>query len=297
MQLHFEFQFNVSEGIVPSDHNKKKHQVHEARSDCSWRKTRFTTADFLLEMIQRGKKLCPLFSVFGVENTIFRVDWLHSVDHGIGADLIGNVFEMVLGKLDGSTKEARCDQLNAEMVHYYEVNKVQDRLRGFTYNNIRPKMKDPPKLRGCNAATTRCLIPFASELANKYMDDAVPKEAAAKLAAHHLLMVYQSLSGDALYRHEVMEGSSIAFAQQYGALRDASIDPLWRVKPKLHLFLEMCSHPCRPNLFWTYRDEDFGGSLGHQSKMKGCWARTLAFSRHALDLFSIKNPEPRLTCL
>ena len=276
---------------------EKQLQCHEAAADAKWRSERYTTNEFLAAMIARDHKLCQLFSVAGVENTIFRQDWLHSVDQGVGADFLGNLFELIIAKLPGSDKEARCKALWGEMTTYYEVHKVQDRLKGFSYNNIRSSMKKPPKLRGCNAASCRSLILFGDLMAKKFLDDGDPIEAAAKDAAHHLLMVYQSLSSECTFRQEVMEESSTKFALQFASLRDVSEDPLWRCMPKLHLFIEMCSQDCKPNLFWTYRDEDFGGSIGHQSRMKGCWKRTLAYMKHALDLFALKNPEPRLVQL
>ena len=143
------------------------------------------------------------------------------------------------------------------------------------------------------ARTSFCLETWLQ----KILDDGVPQEAAAKHAAHHLLMVYQSLNGSVTFVTEVMEECSKAFALQYAALRNTSEDPSWRIKPKMHLFLEMCSLPCKPNLFWTRRDEDFGGSIGHQSKMRGAWRRTYAYMKHALDLFAMKNLEPRIVSL
>ena len=245
-------------------------------------------------MVERGHKICPLFAVFGVTNDIFRFDWLHSVDQGIGADFLGNLFEMVLPKLPGNNKPARCKSLWLEMESYYEKYDVKDRMKGFSYNNLRSSMDLAPKLHGGNAASCRALIQFGHLLAQEHLDSNVPLEAAAKDAAYHLFLVYQTLSATTVFRHEVMEESSRKFALLYGSLRDLSQDPLWRVKPKLHLFLEMCSEDCVPSLFWTYRDEDFGGSVGHQSKMRGSWCKTSAYMKHALDLFALKNQEPRM---
>ena len=251
----------------------------------------------MVELLSRGKKVCPLFGVAGVENYIFRVDWLHSVDQGVGSDFLGNLFELILTKLPGASKEARCKVLNKEMQAYYDVHRVEDRISEFTPKNIRSEASKPPKLRGCNAASCRSLILFGDLAAKKFLDDEVPEEAAAKHAAHHLLMVYQSLSGSSTFGTEVMQECSKGFALQYAALRDRCEDPNWRIKPKMHLFLEMCSQDCQPNLFWTYRDEDFGGSIGHQSKMKGAWKRAYAYMKHALDLFALKNQEPRMVSL
>ena len=245
-------------------------------------------------MLTKKRKISPLFSVTGVENTIFRVDWLHAVDQGVGADFLGNIFELFLTKLPGNSRSARCAELWQEVVKFYETHSVKDQMKQLLPSNIRESASKAPKLRGCNAASCRSLIPFASIMAQKLLSDAVPKEQAAKKAAHHLLMVLQSLSESALFRTEVMQHCSTSFALLFASLRDTSEDPDWRVKPKMHLFLELCLQECEPNLFWTYRDEDFGGSIGHQSKMRGSWKRASSYMKHALDLFACKNPEPRL---
>ena len=41
-------------------------------------------------MLAHGRKICPLLSVPGVKNTLFKVDWLHAVDAGVRADFLGN---------------------------------------------------------------------------------------------------------------------------------------------------------------------------------------------------------------
>ena len=104
--------------------------------------------------------MCPLFGVAGVENYIFRVDWLHSVDQGVGSDFLGNLFELILTKLPGASKEARCKVLNKEMQGYYDVHRVEDRISEFTPKNIRSEANEPPKSGGWNAAGCRSLVWF-----------------------------------------------------------------------------------------------------------------------------------------
>ena len=82
-----------------------------------------------------------------------------------------------------------------------------------------------------------------------------------------------SLSSDSVFAEDVLRGSSVKFAQQSVALE--SVDPgCWSLKPKLHLWLELCASGASPSLFWTYRDEDFRGTcaLGTQERR--------AFERH-----------------
>ena len=91
---------------------------------------------------------------------MFRMDWLHSVDQGVGADFLGNLFELILTKLPGTSKEARCKVLNKELQLYYGRHNIEDRLSEFTTKNIRSESSKPPKLRGCNAASCTNLILF-----------------------------------------------------------------------------------------------------------------------------------------
>jgi hypothetical protein len=247
----------------------------------------------MTESLRRCKKICPLLSIPGVTIDIFRDDWLHAVDQGIGADFIGNLFVLIMRKLPG-TKAQQAEALWKDILAWYDIHKILDRLKSFGWNNVQAEAKKPPKFRGCNAATTRALIPFADLVAQKYLSDDVPEEEAAKVAAHHLLMCYQSMSSEAIFPEEVLLDSSIAFALQFSTLDAITQDPFWRVMPKMHRFLELCSDSCMPNLFWTYRDEDFGGSVAHQSKMRGAWKKTSSYMRHALNLFALGNDEPRI---
>ncbi len=57
----------------------------------------------------------------------------------------------------------------------------------------------------------------------------------------------------------------------------------------MYLFLELCLGDCKPNLFWTYRDEDLGGSSGHQNKSRGSFKMAHAYMKNALNLLAMKN--------
>ena len=57
----------------------------------------------------------------------------------------------------------------------------------------------------------------------------------------------------------------------------------WRPMPKMHIFLELCSSGTEPQKFWNYRDEDFGGSVAKQSKMKEAECLRCTWSGHVQD--------------
>ena len=54
------------------------------------------------------------------------------------------------------------------------------------------------------------------------------------------------LSSDSVFAEDVLRGSSVKFAQQSVALE--SVDPgCWSLKPKLHLWLEVCASGASPS--------------------------------------------------
>ena len=96
-----------------------------------------------------------------METYLFRVDWLHSVDQGVGADLARNVFEVLLPKLPGGNKRERCSALNDKLQAFYERNGTLDKIKSLDVNSFkRASATQPAKLKGCSAATVRAIIPF-----------------------------------------------------------------------------------------------------------------------------------------
>ena len=271
-------------------------QVHEADDDAEWRSSRITTEDFLRRQMETGRRISQFFSVFGVFIYLFRVDWLHAVDLGVGADFAGNVFEALLPKLPGGNKEARCHVLNDKLQAFYDGRGTEDRLKVLTVKNFKRASKGQnAKLKG-SASQVRAAIPFVKELADELVDDSVPAEAAIKIAAKHLTHCYQALARSSeACRDEAFYSSSQGFVLQCQALHLAGDGVAFRSKPKTHMFLEMCSQPgVVPNSCWCYRDEDFGGPIARQSEMRGRWKNLTAYSGHAFDMFFMKNAVPRI---
>ena len=90
-----------------------------------------------------------------------------------------------------------------------------------------------------------------------------------------------------------MREHGIKFAIQYVALHDflnPDDDKAWRIKPKLHLWLHITSDNSVPRLTWTYRDEDFGGSVARMARRRGNLLRCSSTSSETLSRFKISNP-------
>ena len=180
-----------------------------------------------------------------------------------------------------------------EVQGFYKTYNVCDKLSNLVETMIRKDQSSPPKLRG-KAAEVRALVPFGEQLAGKYLSDANEVEAAAKAGIRHLHQCYQALSSDSAFGADVLQSEAIAFAWQYTALSKFHDGVLWRLKPKLHLFLELAAEHGRPALCWTYRDEDFGGSVSQAARRRGGPLTPKSFSANVLDRFRIKQPMPRI---
>ena len=231
-------------------------------------------------------------------NTLFKIDWLHCADKGISADYLGNLFEYIVQKkLPGRTISIRCNALGDLAFEWYEQNDTRDRLKNFqrkAWSNEK-KTTTPPSLKG-NAASTRSLVPFAVELASAYLSEDIPEESAMLSAGRHLNNCYKALSStNKNWSHDAFYESSKNFALQYKSLYEFyGSNVAWRVMPKMHMFLELCSQRTEPSKFWCYRDEDFGGSVARQSRARGRWRKLSSFTKRALDLFRMKNSAPRI---
>ena len=131
-------------------------QVQESSTDAEWRHDRWDTNRFLAAMLAKGAPVSPIFSVFGVFNYLFRIDWLHAVDQGVGPDFLGNLFVLLLEKMQGRNMEERVETLWQHMQIYYTESKCEDKLKELYLKTFRPAATQPPKLKS-SAAECRSL--------------------------------------------------------------------------------------------------------------------------------------------
>jgi hypothetical protein len=269
-----------------------KAQLRQVGLDAPWRQQPLSQNELLERCLARGRAISPIFGVPFVTTKVFRVDWLHAVDLGAAADFLGNLFVLCLRKLPGADDKARVRQLWARMQAFYEAAQVGDRLQNLVITMILPA-KAPPKLRA-SAAQCRALVPFGRQLAEELLTGGGEEEA-ARVAAVHLHNCYRALSSSTPDRQALLSFSARAFASQYVALeRSTASRRHWRVKPKLHLLLELAREGSEPSLCWTYRDEDWGGMAAKLSRRRGGPLRPRLTSSKLLSNFCLKTALPRV---
>ena len=171
--------------------------------EARWRAAQHTLASLIESIFAKGKMINPLLSIPGMHIRVFRLDWLHVVDQGVGADCMGNVLYMLRGKMPGGNVEARQKALWTQVEAWYKRDNIEDRLQNLTQGMIKAQIKGP-KLRA-SGAQVRALIPFARAKAEELFRDAVPAEAAAKQCIVSLHKCYQTLSRDVAWAKEILK--------------------------------------------------------------------------------------------
>lgn len=271
--------------------NVKVDGIRDFSSTASWRQPahRLSHWQFLNRVHEQGGTTSQLFQCPGFSTGCIKFDWLHVMDLGVTADFLGNLFWMLLPMQEGETKASQISALFKKMKQFFQLNKVENQLKDLTEKMLRKKASVSPKLRA-SAAEARALVPFAAQEALASLNDNILDHGAAKQAAAHLAHCYNMLS-HAEYCKQTLESHSIKFCLLYKSLEDsakASNKPLWGVKPKMHLFQEICMLDENPADTWTYRDEDFGGYLAHASRQRGGKATVNSICSTVLTKFRAK---------
>lgn len=241
--------------------------------DNSWRRNRLTAEEFMVRCRERGPP-CTLFSLPGVTPTLAQPDWMHCVDQGIAQDIIGHVFCEVLPEFPGRAKQDQCRHLWEAIRKWYTDNRVPYRFDTMTLSMfVRPGKAS--KLTG-KAACTRHLVPFLPMLCNRFWENGTEHQKSVCCLAQLLLTCYQCLD-KAPWDPAGLKKASRQLVNLYCCLEQEALqaDPSslqWRVKPKLHLFEELCQFGRgNPKDAWCYADEDFGGGVGQTlSEERGC---------------------------
>ena len=118
------------------------------------------------------------------------------------------------------------------------------------------------------AAEVRALVPYGGEVLTGLMaghEGAGPVTLSVHEAMKHLHQCYKLLGWDFAEQVEAGEMLMHGLAFHHLIVTLHGVDPERRLlQPKHHMFLEMLGEKTRPSLYWTYREESFGGSLSRQ---------------------------------
>ena len=239
----------------------------------AWRKNRMDTRQFLQFLHEQGIAPSPLFQSPGLLMEHVLLDWLHIVDLGVSQDIIGNFFhEVVLHGLPGNNKKERLQQLWLKIKAFYAENKSPSKLGELTLEMFEKSGKSP-KLR-CKGGECRHLVPFCASLGRELAHLGGHWQTVSQLL--DLLLQCAQYAATVPFSSESLATASRKLCILWKKLRDAAAaegSMAWTMKPKLHLFQELCEYKAEefgsPELFWTYADESFCGFMAKAAKRRG----------------------------
>jgi hypothetical protein len=108
--------------------------------DAEWRRDRLSHWELLERIMRLGRRLSPLMEAPGVKSHIFKIDWLHAVDQGAGADFLGNLFFLLWKRMEGRHKKTRLQALLFWLNTWYQQNNVTCRLNTLTEGMIKKRV-------------------------------------------------------------------------------------------------------------------------------------------------------------
>ena len=268
-------------------------EVRQCGLEAPWRQPseRLGHWGLMQRILESGQSISPLFACPCIKTSCFTIDWLHVADLGVAPDFLGNIFMMLLPKLAGTSQKERVQALFLCMKDFYRRHPSESQLDDLTLLMIRKAPNTTPKLRA-RGAEARGLIPFAEEMANRFLSEDIPAEATARECAKLLNSCYSCLSRST-FDASILQESCRRFCLLYVALEQVHSGKAWRCKPKFHLFQELCEFTkSSPATCWNYRDEDFGGTVAKLGHKRGGKNSPEANSRIVLTRFMAKHELP-----
>ena len=258
-----------------------------------WRQNRLDHWAFVDRIRAKGLEPSTLFGCPGLTTSCFKPDWLHVVDLGVACDFLGNFLLLLSRTFPGSTHKARVGAMWQHTQGWYKDCGVQNRLDNLYPTMLQGKTSIPPKLRA-KAAQARGLVPYAAFAAEEcFRGGTSMEQVVATAMAQELDACYGGLSTHT-FNHDKLAIHSRRFCLLAVRMEEAHDRVSWRCKPKLHLFQELCEfHIDSPSLFWTYRDEGFGGSMAQLGRKRGGPSSPGVVSQNILVRFCAQHKLPK----
>lgn len=255
--------------------NGPPHDFRQCGLEASWRRTRKTGMHWIVDRQRQGSHVSPLFGAPDFDPHDVVPDWLHCVDLGVQADLLGNLFyEVVEQHMPGANRDQRLRAFLDRLLRWNKETKPQTVFDNMTWEMIQAKASSPPKLRG-KGAEVRHVLPFAILLAEDYQDGSIHR--------HTVLWVLKWMARcGSLVKERPYQAAAAAEAARNVALLWAALEGearskgdfiSWRLKPKLHLFQELMEFVAPvhgpPNTYHCYLDERIGGWMALMATRRG----------------------------
>jgi len=227
---------------------------------------------FVSRVLEMKKDLCPLWGLpeMAPANLILP-DWLHAVDQGCGADMVGQILVELAECYPGRSFKLRIDALWEDIQMLYKEYDIEYKL-----TNLCPEILNkgkgstgPPTLK-CQAAVMRHLVQILPLLTAKHFSGGSKHQQACHKLARFLTESYTAMETNDL---DNMSKWGARVSGQYMALEREALaagdSVSWHIMPKLHQYQHLTECGFAPKDFWCYKDETTGGELARLFTRRG----------------------------
>ena len=276
----------------------RAHSWTDFNEDAWWRDTVWTHDTYMDHLRLQGRPIPIMFGrngILGLRLSNVMVDILHTVDQGFGSHIIGNIlwyFGVLMACFGGRTYSERIRFWAEDLKKWYRQNPKCYKIRGnLTQERVRAS-GDWPKLKA-KAAATRHLALYALDVATRFanlssLDEFTKLHDELSICVVQLLVeFYKIINQESMFLSTAAKNRLPELSNQlcgmYSRLSTLAFNRgirLWKLAPKLHLFLHLCIDQSpqygNPRFWWTYGDEDMVGIMIHIAE--GVHPTTLAAS-------------------
>lgn len=257
--------------------------------DAAWRTQRIAERDFFNSLKEQGGSPNPLFSSPGVSISTVHVDWLHCVDLGCAADVLGCTLWEALPFLHGSSRKMQVRSLWRKLQRYYSSASVSSKLEKLSVEGLWRRNAKAPKL-SAKGAQCRGVLPFSHQLASEIFAQTQCNHWGLITKCNQELLSLSQVVMERPYRARVASAHCLAFASTWASLTQEE-GSVWVLKPKLHMLqecVEMFSTKFGPpSNYWTYKDEDLGGQCAALAHRRGGGISRAGFGERLLKRISL----------
>ena len=218
------------------------HDYKDCSASAAWRAHRLHGPEFLAKQRAAGITPSALFQSPGFQVKHCMIDWLHTVDLGVVADALGQLFDEIIELLPGANRKERVNSLWQRVRAFYKEFRPPSELQALTPEMVKAPGQ-PAKLRA-KAAQCRYLLPFGAALAKEFSGGSEHRATVSNLM-QYLLEVTVCISTEP-YDASRASAACRKFCLLYSALEKEALQnnnsSSWRCKPKLHLFQELIEY-------------------------------------------------------
>ena len=239
-------------------------KIHKVSSNSLWRQAHNRKDHWAA--VAALDRATPLFGVPFFGMSIICLGWLHIMDIGVSLHWLGSVFVLLSQKLPGNNVDQRCKALHVSMKNYNKEHAIDSQMpllkASMLYKDKKKSSSSTSPKLGAKAGEAKGLILFSLLQCTALVNNSASFEAAVIQCAQHF-------NCQQVFEPSALNREALKFAALYVTLNQISVQQgrqLFKVTPKLHLFLEMTFHPS-PSAGWTHRDEDWGRQMIHTTRI------------------------------